>query len=285
MVTIRVPASTANLGPGFDSFGCALALYNEYTFEPSDRIEITGCPPAFCNDQNLTVVAFKKTLNAASLPFTGLKMTAVTRIPVSSGLGSSAAMIVAGARGANQLYGNPLTEQQLFALCASIEGHSDNIAPAFFGGLTLSLSEGGRPMAIRLPLHPDLRFVVLIPDFPLSTQKARSVLPEAVSREDAVFNLAHASLLIAALEQGDAALIRIAMQDRLHQPYRRALITDFDAVEKAAAEAGAIAFCISGAGPSCLCLTKDPAFAKRLESLLSTPGSHWQVLELKPAES
>ncbi|MBQ8894936.1 MAG: homoserine kinase [Clostridia bacterium] len=284
MVKLRVPASTANLGPGFDSFGCALSLYNEYTFEKCDHLEITGCPVEYCNERNLTVVAIKKTLQAMDQPWEGLKMEVDAHIPVSSGLGSSAAMIVAGAKGANALYGNPLSDQQLFELCTEMEGHPDNIAPAFFGGMTVSVMEQGKPLTVRFPVHPELRFLVLIPDFSLSTKMARSVLPQTISRADAIFNESHAGLLTIALERGDEALIRAAMQDRLHQPYRRSLIKDIDAVEKAAMEAGAISFCISGAGPTCLCLTKDPTLAGRLQDHLSTPNSRWKVLDLQIAE-
>lgn len=284
MVKLRVPASTANLGPGFDSFGCALSLYNEYTFEKSDRLEITGCPEEFCNEQNLTVAVFKKALVAMGEPFTGLKLHMETHIPVSSGLGSSAAMIVAGAKGANALYGSRLSDQELFELCTSVEGHPDNIAPAFFGGMTVSVMEQSKPLTVKFPVHPELRFIAMIPDFPLSTKMARSVLPQTVSREDAIFNESHAGLLTIALENGDEKLIRTAMQDKLHQPYRRSLIKDIDAVEKAAMEAGAISFCISGAGPTCLCLTKDPTLADRLRNSLATPNSHWTVLDLTIAE-
>lgn len=284
MVKLRVPASTANLGPGFDSFGCALSLYNEYTFEKSDHLEITGCPLEFRNEQNLTVVVFKKVLEAMGEPFTGLKLEINAHIPVSSGLGSSAAMIVAGAKGANALYGSRLSDQELFELCTAVEGHPDNIAPAYFGGMTVSVMEQGKPLTVKFPVHPELRFIAMIPDFPLSTKMARSVLPKTVSREDAIFNESHAGLLTIALEKGDEKLIRAAMQDKLHQPYRRSLITDIDAVKKAAMDAGAISFCISGAGPTCLCLTKDPTLADRLKNNLSTPNSSWKILELTVAE-
>ncbi len=285
MVTIRVPATTANLGPGFDSFGCALSLFNTYTFEPDDQLTVTGCPEIYRNEQNLTVVAFKEALKALGEAWSGLRLHIQSEIPVSRGLGSSAAMIVAGARGANALFGNRLSEEALFALCTRLEGHPDNVAPALFYGMTASLMEGDTPLMVRYSLHPSLHFVALIPDFPLSTKKARSVLPDQVPRADAIFNASRTGLLPRALELGDARLIRAALQDRLHEPYRRALITDIDFVERAAREAGAISFCISGAGPTCLCLTKDPAFALRLSTLLRTPNSHWEIRELSVVTS
>ena len=215
----RQPATTANLGPGFDSFGCALSLYNTYTFSFCDHLEIQGCPSAYCNEENLTVVAFKKVLEALGEPWHGLKMSVQAEIPVSRGLGSSAAMIVAGAAGANMLYGSRLPAEALFAICTALEGHPDNVAPALFGGLTVSLMDHNRPLTVNYPIHPSLRFVALIPDFTLRTQKARSVLPDQVPRQDAVFNASRTGFLPRALELGDERLICAALQDRLHEPY------------------------------------------------------------------
>lgn len=283
MVSFSVPASTANLGPGFDSFGCALEIYNHYTFELSDHLEIHGCPPAHSDEKNLSVVAFKAALKYMGKPYTGVKITVDAGIPFSSGLGSSAATIVAGAKGANALYGNPLSKEELLEICNAIEGHPDNVAPAIYGGMTVSILEDGKPICVQYPVHPDLRFVVMTPNFPLPTKESRRVLPAAVSRQDAIYNLSHAGLLPKALELGDERLIRLAMQDRLHEPFRRPLITDLPLVEKAVKELGAISFCISGAGPTCLCLTKDPFFAKKLQKELCTPNSQWDIKEVKLA--
>ncbi len=280
MVTFRIPASTANIGPGFDSFGCALALYNEYTFERADRLEIIGCPPEFANEDHLTVVAFKRALKEINEPWTGLKLTIQSHIPFSRGLGSSAAVIVAGIRGANALYGHKLSIQKMLELATELEGHPDNVAPALLGGFVVSMMDHGKPLWVQRPIHLALRFVALIPDFPLSTSKARSVLPPQIPRDDAVFNIAHAGILPYALESGDEALIRAALQDRLHEPYRRSLITDIEIVEKTAREQGALSFCISGAGPTCLCLTRDPEFIHRMRAHLNPPNSKWEIQEL-----
>lgn len=284
MVNIRIPASTANLGPGFDSFGCALGLYNNYTFELADHLEIIGCPPEYSDDRNLSIIAFKATLKVLGEPYTGVKMTVDAHIPFCSGLGSSAATIVAGAKGANALYGNRLTNDQLLKICNDIEGHPDNVAPAIYGGMTVSVVQNGIPYCVQYPVHPDLRFVIMTPDFPLATKESRRVLPQMVSRQDAIYNLSHAGLLPKALELGDERLIRLAIQDRLHEPFRRPLITDLPLVEKAAMDLGAIAFCISGAGPTCLCLTKDPQFAEKLKKELHTPHSNWTIQELSVAK-
>lgn len=284
MVTIRIPASSANLGPGFDSFGIALSLYNNYTFELADRLKIIGCPPEYSDDRNLSIIAFKATLKVMGKPYTGVKMTVDAHIPFCSGLGSSAATIVAGAKGANALYGNPLSNDDLLQICNAIEGHPDNVAPAIYGGMTVSVVQNGRAYCVQYPVHPELKFVVMTPDFELATKDSRRVLPQMINRQDAIYNLSHAGLLPKALELGDERLIRLAVQDRLHEPYRRPLITDLTLVEKAANDLGAIAFCISGAGPTCLAITKDPDFAEKLKEELHTPHSNWTINELEIAK-
>ena len=171
---VRVPATTANLGPGFDSFGCALGIYNTYTFEtiPSG-LEITGCPKKYRNEKNLTVRAYRMTLEAAGVPFEGLRMDMEANIPLSRGLGSSAAMIVAGVVAANAVAGYPFDDRKMLELAMRLEGHPDNLAPAFYGGLTASMVEEGLPDTVRFEMAKDLRFVVCVPEFELSTSVAR----------------------------------------------------------------------------------------------------------------
>ena len=280
-VTLRVPATSANLGPGFDSFGCALTLYNTYTFERTeDGLEITGCPAEFCNRDNLSVQAYEYALRALGLPMTGLRLHVRAEIPVCRGLGSSSAMIIGGVMAANLLNGSPLSTQEMLRLCTAVEGHPDNLAPALYGGMTASLMRGDMPVTARFPLSEKLRFLALVPDFPLSTQLARSVLPEMVPFADAVFNVSHAALLLRALETADTQTIALALDDRLHQPYRRGLIRDYDRVHALARECGVTAFCISGAGPTCLCIAADDETGRRLADRLPKECPGWQVLSL-----
>lgn len=178
-ITLRVPATSANLGPGFDSFGCALALYNTYTFERiAEGIEVTGCPPEFCNAENLSIQAYRYALDAMGLPMEALRLHVQSEIPVCRGLGSSSAMIIGGVFAANAMHGAPFTREEMLALCTVIEGHPDNLAPALYGGMTASLMRNGRPVTACFPLSPRLRFLALVPDFPLSTEVARAVLPQ-----------------------------------------------------------------------------------------------------------
>ncbi len=281
MVTVRVPATTANIGPGFDTFGCALALYNTFTFEeiPSG-LQFSGCEEAYCNTENLAVVAYRCVMDALDLPMPGLSITMDTQIPICRGLGSSASLIAAGAAAANALHGSPYTPLQLLGICNDIEGHPDNLAPALLGGLVASFVEDGRPVAAQYTVHPSLRFTALFPDFELSTHLARSVLPREIPFADAVFNVSRAAVLLKALEQGDKAMIATALHDRLHQPYRSKLNGGYDEVRQLALQSGALAFCISGAGPTLLYLSTDEAVDKAVAAQLGQLEDNWTLLSL-----
>ena len=281
-VTVRVPASTSNLGPGFDSFGCALTLYTDISFEEKEEgLCITGCDEAYAGKDNLAYVAYCAAMEAMGEPLRGLRIHIDANIPVCRGLGSSAALLVAGAMGANALHGNKLSKEELLTITNVIEGHPDNLAPAIFGGLTASMVEDGIPATVGFPLHPDWKFLALVPDFELSTKLSRSVLPEKLNRSDAIYNISHALLLLKALETGDEELLRLSMRDKVHQPYRQGLITDFEQVQSLVAATGGC-LCISGAGPTLLCITKDDKLASWLgQKLPAVTTASWQVLRLK----
>ena len=280
-VTIRVPATTANLGPGFDAFGCALSLYTDVTFEETEcGLEITGCDEAYTGPDNLAYVSYCAVLASLSEEIRGVKIHIDANIPICRGLGSSAALLVAGAMGANVLRGNRLSTQGLLNITNAMEGHPDNLAPAFYGGLTASMVDNGLPVTVNFPLHPDWEFLALVPDFNLATSKARSVLPSQLDRADAIYNISHGALVLKALELGDEKLLRTAMQDRIHQPYRKSLIQDYDQIEALVRTTGA-AFCLSGAGPTLLCITQDPKLEEKLAKKLdSITEANWQMLPL-----
>ena len=280
-VTIRVPATTANLGPGFDAFGCALSLYTDVTFEETEYgLEITGCDEEFTGPDNLAYVSYCAVLASLSEEIRGVKIHIDAHIPVCRGLGSSAALLVAGAMGANVLRGNKLSTQGLLNITNAMEGHPDNLAPAFYGGLTASMVDNGLPVTVSFPLHPDWEFLALVPDFDLPTTKARAVLPEQVSRGDAIYNISHGAMVLKALELGDEKLLRNAMQDRLHQNYRKKLIPDYDAIEGLVRTTGA-AFCLSGAGPTLLCITRHKDLQEKLSKKLDAiTQENWNMLPL-----
>ena len=280
-VTIRVPATTANLGPGFDAFGCALGLYTDVTVTACDfGLTSTGCDEAYAGPDNMAYTAYCAVLESLNEEVRGVKIHIDAQIPICRGLGSSAALLVAGAMGANVLRGNKLSLQGLLNITNAMEGHPDNLAPAFLGGLTASMVDGGLPMCVSFPLHPEWEFIALIPDFSLSTPLARSVLPKEVSRADAIYNISHGAMVLKALELGDEKLLRHAMQDKLHQGYRKHLIPDYDKIEGLVRTTGA-AFCLSGAGPTLLCITRNKELREYLVKKLPAVTEHsWEVLPL-----
>lgn len=280
-VTVRVPATTANLGPGFDAFGCALSLYTDVTFEETEAgLEITGCDEAFTGPDNLAYTAYCAVLGSLSEEVKGVKIHIDAQIPIGRGLGSSAALLVAGAMAANVLRGNRLSTQGLMNITNAMEGHPDNLAPAFFGGLTASMVDNGLPITVSFPLHPDWEILALIPEFELHTHFARSVLPTQIPRADAVYNLSHGAMVLKALELGDEKLLRNAMQDALHQPYRKKLIPDYDVIEGLVRTSGA-AFCLSGAGPTLLCITRNKKLRETLEKRLDgITSTKWEIRPL-----
>ena len=265
-VTITVPATTANLGPGFDCIGAALSLYNRFQFsflEPSAteklKITVTGQEAAKVktDESNLAYVAFVTLYDRLKQSSPPVAIHINMQVPLARGLGSSATAIVGGLVGANELAGKPLSQVEVMQLAIELEGHPDNVVPAFLGGCRLAASNtpSGSWEICDIPWHPDIVPVVAIPDFELSTAEARKVLPADYSRADAIFNAAHLGLLVRALATGDRDWLRCALQDKIHQPYRRSLIQGYEAVQEAAVAAGACGMVISGAGPTLLALT------------------------------
>lgn len=280
---IRVPASSANLGPGFDSFGIAWQLYNEIDFQLSEKTQILGCAERFANERNLAYVAYRRVLERCGIHGEGVTIRfGRTGIPVSRGLGSSAALIAAGVMAANELHELSLSRDELFLLATEVEGHPDNVAPVLYGGLTVSAMSGGQALTRRFPISSKLNFTALIPPFELSTALARGVLPKSVSREDAIFNVSRSALLLRALGDGDAELLAFAMDDRIHQPYRAELIDGFSLARTEAQECGAAGICISGAGSTLLCVASRPDFPDRMETALAMTLPGWELKVLTP---
>ena len=280
----RIPASSANLGPGFDCFGIAWQCYNEIEFIPREEgLVVSGCEEKYCNEDNLAYKAYRAFMAWAGQRESGLEIRfGRTDIPVSRGMGSSAALIVGGVVAANAIHGLELSGSELLAIATSVEGHPDNIAPALFGGFTVSAMDGIAAITTHFPISEKLFFTLLIPDFELSTELARSVLPVNVSRQDAIFNISRSALLIKALERGDRQLMRIALEDKLHQPYRTKLINGYDSAEAAAKKLDAMGICISGAGSTLLCIADRPEFSAEMEKELKESLPGWKVLGVKP---
>lgn len=279
--TVKVPATTANLGPGFDSVGCAFSLYNIISFALSDKLEFSGCDQEYANENNLSFISFKAVYEflGKEAPFCHISFESID-IPLSRGLGSSASLIVAGSVAANSFLGNPLSKEDILGICNKIEGHPDNLSPAIYGGLTASLTNEGKPYSISYKIHNSLKFVALVPDFELLTKYAREILPKNVSLSDAVFNSSHLAVLLKALETGNKELITVALDDKLHQPYRKSLIKGYENAQNIAKDLGCISFFISGAGPTCLCITDKDGFAEEIKTKLNENSLNWQVIPL-----
>lgn len=254
-LTVQVPATSANCGPGYDTLGLACNLYNILTFELLDNqqliLQVSGEGSSYLNasPDNLAFKGFFDVWNAAtdSKP-TGLKITMENNIPMSRGLGSSSSAIVAGVYAANILSGETFTKDQLLAFATEIEGHPDNVAPAIYGGFTISYmdEEGAHSLCLK-PSVP-LKFIAVVPEVILSTSVARKAIPQQISHKDAVFNVSRAALLVGALLSGRYEFLNSALQDKMHQPFRAHLIPSLDKVFQAAVNNGAFNAIISGAG-------------------------------------
>jgi len=285
-IGVRVPATSANLGPGFDVLGLALGLYNEIVYEEADRVSVTvegeGAGRLDTGAGNVVARAALMAHEAAGRPFTGAAIQCVNRIPTARGLGSSAAAWVGGLVAANATLGSPLDSAAVLALACRAEGHPDNVAAALLGGLTVSCVSGDRVSAVSLPVPADLGWVVLVPRIESATREARAVLPDTVTRADAVFNLQRMGLLLAALASGRVDVLGVAMEDRLHQPQRQALFPWMEAVRRAALDAGALGCVLSGAGPSLLAAVRGAAqpVARAMEGALSLAGVAGRALPL-----
>jgi homoserine kinase len=285
-VRVRVPATSANLGPGFDVLGLALALHNEIDAEEADGISVAiegeGAGRLETGARNVVARAVRMAFEAAGHPFRGVALRCVNRIPPSRGLGSSAAAWIGGLVAGNALAGGGLSPDALLELATRAEGHPDNVAAALLGGLTVSCGTGDRVIALSLPVPPAIRWVVLIPELEGSTKEARAMLPDSVSRADAVFNLQRVGLLLGALSAGRLDLLPAALDDRLHQPQRWRLFPWLPAAVAAARDAGALGCVLSGAGPSLLAPVAGPGdrVALAMEAALRETGTAGRAVTL-----
>lgn len=287
-VRVTVPASSTNLGPGFDVLGIALALHNVAELGEGDRVlvEIEGEGAASLprDEGNVVVRGARLVYEAVGRPFRGLSVRQWNHVPPSRGLGSSASAWLAGILGANALLGDPLGPDAVMDLAVGQEGHPDNVGAALHGGVTATCWDGETRAVVTLPVPDGVEFAVLVPGFEASTAAARAALPASYSRPDAVYNVGRVALLVAAWTQGRFDLVGRAMGDRLHQPYRaRAMFPWLDGVLAAARSAGALGAALSGAGPSVLGVAPagtGAAVARAMEAALSQAGhgGHGQVL-------
>lgn len=285
-VTVRVPASSANLGPGFDTLGLALALYDTLrvtaTAEPGVHVEVRGVGHGEVptDEGNLVVRAIRHTFDHAGVPMPGLRLEADNVIPHGSGMGSSAAAIVSGIMAAKGLLDDvvDLDLAAMLALATELEGHPDNVAPALFGGLTIAWTAAAGPRAKKLIVHRGVSPVVFLPGHSVSTALARSLQPSSVPYADAVFNLSRSALLVAALTQSPELLLE-ATEDRLHQDYRASAMPETNALVHRLRDHG-FAAVVSGAGPSILVLADTPSSRTAAADVVANTGGDWRTLML-----
>ncbi len=285
MIKIQIPATSANLGAGFDALGLAVSYYNYINMEESDGVEISSLDstPVPTDESNLIFSTAKTLFEICGRDFHGLKIEQTNNIPMTRGLGSSSACIIGGLFGANTLMGNPLSFDDLVNLSAQIEGHPDNTAPALLGGIVTAVFDGKIVHWVKQEVHTKLKFVAIIPDFEMKTEKARQCLPSEVSHKDAVYNLSRAALFSASLLTGKYENLRTACHDKLHQPYRLELIPHSRDVFDAAYSLGAYAVYLSGAGPTLMAIVDESNefFAGKMRFDLDLMGlNNWQVKEL-----
>lgn len=255
---VKVPASTANLGPGFDTLGMALPLYEWIEMEEAEttvfHLHGDGVKGVARDKSNLIYQVAQRVFDEANVSIPELSISIYSEIPLARGLGSSASAIIGGMAAANAMIGSPLGNDKLFDMATALEKHPDNVGASLFGGIITAVWDGEHADYIRIEPPQELEALVLIPEFELATVKARGVIPSEIAVTDAVYNISRTSLLTAALASGRLDLISRAMQDRLHQPYRAPLVPG---MEKLLAEAplhGALGIALSGAGPTLICL-------------------------------
>ncbi|MBD5587074.1 homoserine kinase [Clostridium botulinum] len=284
MVEVRVPATSANIGPGFDCLGVAVNMYNKFFVEEIEEgLIFEGCADKFKNENNLIYVAMKKCFDKIGYKPTGLRIKIESDIPVSRGLGSSAACVVGGIVSANELAGGALNKKELLDLAVEVEGHPDNVNPAFCGGMTASISDNREVIYSKVKVSEGIKFCALIPDFTLSTEKARAVLPKSIDYKDGIFNVGRTALMISALNNGDFHLIKYACKDKLHQDYRAKLIENFYSIKEECEKLNSLGVFLSGAGPTIMVMLReeDKDFSKNIKSFLETLKNKWEVRELK----
>ncbi len=283
-VTITVPATTANIGPGFDCIGAALTLYNQFQFTELEAVDTdlkitvvgTESHRVSCDRTNLLYQAFAHLYHHLDKKPPKIAMEIKLGVPLARGLGSSATAIIGGLMGANELMGQPLSTRELMELAIDLEGHPDNVVPALLGNCQLSVGQPRNWEICQIPWHSQIIPVVAIPNFELSTEEARTILPKTLPREDAIFNIARMGLLIRALETGNGTWLTQAMRDKLHQPYRQGLIEGYEFVQESALKAGAYGMVISGAGPTLLALTS----AENIQGVENAMKNAWTQLNI-----
>lgn len=280
MLKIKTPATSANVGPGFDCFGLALNIFNTFEVELSEETKLENVEDRFNNEDNLFLQAYRRGCTAIGVK-DNIHAIFDCDIPVSRGLGSSASLIVGGLLAASALHNNAIDADQLLHLAGLMEGHPDNVAPCIYGGMTASITHENTFITHKLDISDKWKYAVLIPDFEVSTEKARAILPESYPREIAALNASHAALMIEALRTANGALLKIASEDFIHEPYRKKLIDEFDELEKITEPIGKLL--VSGSGSTCLLIYRG-SISDIMKQQISSLKHNWKLIETSICE-
>ncbi len=282
MVRVKVPATSANMGPGFDSLGVALAMYNTITVSETENgfTVVTGKDKRIVpgNENNMIYRAINRVFDEVGYTARGIRISQQSSIPVTRGLGSSSACIIGGMLGANVIAGRPLTYDKILNLAAEMEGHPDNVTPALYGGFCSSVFENGTVYKVSMKITTPIKFAVMFPDYPMATRESRKVVPDSFSKEDAIYNISHTALLVSALAEGKLELLKTACNDRMHQQYRKEYIAGIDGVFENAERLGAYGTYLSGSGPAVVSLVegKGSAFADGMNKFFENNLEGWR---------
>lgn len=284
MIKVKVPATSANMGPGFDCMGVAVGIYNTFGFKETDGgLVFKGIPEEFCNEDNIIYTSMITCFKKANYKFKGLEISILNQdIPISRGLGSSSSCIVGGLIGANGIMGNKFSREEILQMAIEIEGHPDNVAPAVLGGMVVAINENGQYYYDNVTINKEINFVPIIPNFRLSTKEARDVLPKELPIKDGVYNVGRAALMVAALNNGNLELLKYACKDSFHEKYRAKLINGFNEVKNEAYNNGAVASFLSGAGPTIMAVIdkKNNNFYKNMKDFLHVNNYEWSIHEV-----
>ena len=280
VIKVRVPASTANLGPGFDTLSLALDWYNEFVFKiTKEALKINQQDPNKLpqDSTNLVYKAFCEPFKKLKKTIPGIELTISCQIPLAAGLGSSASAVVSGLLAANTFLNNSLTRDEVLSLATKLEGHPDNCASAIYGGLTISVSSDQKVFVSKFPWPKELLVIVVVPDFELPTRISRELLPAKISFGDATFNVSRTAYLLSSLLNKDWGGLKIGFQDKLHQPFRQDLVPGMESVLNEALKQGACGATLSGAGPTLVAFVNDKNKAELIGKKMTEKWNEFKV--------
>lgn len=287
MICVRVPATSANMGAGFDTLGLALNLYSRLEVEETDSgleiITVNNNGTVQNDKSNLIYRAMNKIFDETGYRPKGLRIKQDSEIPMTRGLGSSSACIIGGMLAANAMSGRTVPYSEILDMAAKMEGHPDNVGPALYGGLCVSATVDNKAIAKSIKLRKGLKFAVMVPDFYVPTRKSRALLPEKVDIHDASDNISSALMFYSAMIKGDYGMLRYGVRDKLHQPYRKHYIDGFDDIFNMTYEKGSLATYLSGSGPTIVSILNENAFVfkKEMETFFIENSHRWRCMILE----